>query len=108
LGARRYLVISIAMAAVRLVTDAVGRIEDVAIAVGACSAVAQRLPALERTLLGHVLDESIAAVIEPQHLAPLQPIDDVRGSAAYRHEAAREIVARALLAVAAPEKRVAA
>ncbi|MGD9912756.1 MAG: xanthine dehydrogenase family protein subunit M, partial [Rhizobiaceae bacterium] len=93
LGARRYLVISIAMAAVRLVTDAAGRIEDVAIAVGACSAVAQRLPALEQALFGHVLDESIAAVIEPQHLAPLQPIDDVRGSAAYRHEAAREIVA---------------
>ncbi|MGE3305454.1 MAG: xanthine dehydrogenase family protein subunit M [Rhizobiaceae bacterium] len=108
LGARRYLVISIAMAAVRLVTDAAGRIEDVAIAVGACSAVAQRLPALEQALFGHVLDESIAAVIEPQHLAPLQPIDDVRGSAAYRHAAAREIVARALLAVAAPAKRVAA
>lgn len=108
LGARRYLVISIAMAAVRLVTDAGGRIEEAAIAVGSCSAVAQRLPALEQALLGRIADPSLTHAIELGHFAPLQPIDDVRATAAYRHEAAREIVARGLLAVAAPEKRAAA
>ena len=41
LGARRYLVISIAMAAVRIAVGDDDRIVDAAIAVGACSAVAQ-------------------------------------------------------------------
>lgn len=108
LGTRRYLVISIAMTAVRLVTDAAGRIETAAIAVGACSAVAQRLPALEQALVGRGADASLADAIEPAHLASLQPIEDVRGSAAYRHEAAREIVTRALLAIAQPNARAAA
>ena len=44
LGARRYLVISIAMVAARVVTADDGTIRKAAIAVGSCSAVAQRLP----------------------------------------------------------------
>src|SRR5579871_3393799 len=51
LGARRYLVISIAMAAATLEMDE-GRIVTARIAVGACSAVAQRLPSLEAALAG--------------------------------------------------------
>jgi CO/xanthine dehydrogenase FAD-binding subunit len=102
LGARRYLVISIAMAAVRLVADAAGRIGEAAIAVGACSAVAQRLPDLEKALVGRMADASLADAVEPEHVAGLMPIDDVRGSAAYRREAAREIVARALVMAAEP------
>lgn len=100
LGARRYLVISIAMAAVRIAMDDAGRIAEAAIAVGACSAVAQRLPLLEKVLVGRVPDASLADAVEAGHLAVLAPIDDVRGSAAYRREAAREIVARALLSAA--------
>ncbi len=96
LGARRYLVISIAMAAARLETDN-GRIVAVAVAVGSCSEVAQRLVSLEHALLG--VDESaIAEVIAANPFAELAPIDDVRGSAAYRVEAAREVVLRALRA----------
>jgi CO/xanthine dehydrogenase FAD-binding subunit len=34
--------------------------------------------------------------VTADHLAGLQPIDDVRGSAAYRREAALELVRRAL------------
>jgi CO/xanthine dehydrogenase FAD-binding subunit len=42
-------------------------------------------------------------------MAELSPIDDVRGSAAYRREAAREIAARAVLAAAGLDQaRVAA
>ena len=102
LGARRYLVISIAMAAARLAFDADGRVASAAVAIGSCSAVAQRLPALEQALIGHGADPSIAGVVEPGHLAALSPIDDVRGSAAYRREAAREIVARAVASAAHP------
>src|SRR6476646_8293565 len=49
LGARRYLVISIAMAAATLEIEH-ARVASARIAVGACSAVAQRLPALEAAL----------------------------------------------------------
>lgn len=96
LGARRYLVISIAMVAANLLTDRNGRITEVLIAVGSCSAKAQRLRELESALLGHVAQPGIAKTVKPQHLAPLSPIDDVRATAAYRSEAAQVLVGRAL------------
>jgi N-methylhydantoinase B len=87
LGARRYLVISIAMAAGVIATDAGGRIATARLALGACSAVAQRLPALEAALQGVALQEA-HDVPQASHLAALTPIDDIRASAAYRREAA--------------------
>jgi CO/xanthine dehydrogenase FAD-binding subunit len=109
LGARRYLVISIAMAAARLAVGTNGRIVEAAVAVGSCSAVAQRLPALEAALVGRPADGSLGGAVRAEHLAALTPIDDVRGSRAYRIEAAREIVARALLQAAGiPEAELAA
>ncbi|MGN6465140.1 MAG: FAD binding domain-containing protein [Rhizobiaceae bacterium] len=109
LGARRYLVISIAMAAARLVIGTDGRVERAAVAVGSCSAVAERLPELEAALVGRPADASLGDAVEADHLASLAPIDDVRGSREYRTEAAREIVARALLgAVDVPEAEMAA
>jgi len=96
LGGRSYLVISIAMVATRLVLDGAGRIEEAAIAVGACSAVAQRLRRLETALIGrHAGDEALAAVAE-WPFDELSPIDDVRASAPYRRRAAAELVRRAL------------
>jgi len=94
LGARRYLVISIAMAAATLEIED-GRITTARIAVGACSAVAQRLPALEAALVGATVD-TLAARVEALQLAPLSPIDDVRGSAGYRREAAMTLLRRLL------------
>lgn len=109
LGARRYLVISIAMAAARLVVGADGHITEAAVAIGSCSAVAERLPALEAALVGRLADACLAAAVAAEHLAGLSPIEDVRGSRAYRIEAAREIVARALLGAAGvPETELAA
>lgn len=95
LGARRYLVISIAMVAATLeVAD--GRVASAAIAVGACSPVAERLPALEAMLVGAALDARLPDRVEAAHLAPLAPIDDVRGSAAYRSGAVLALVRRVL------------
>ena len=95
LGARRYLVISIVMAAATLeIAD--GRIVCARVAVGACSTVAQRLPALEAALAGAVLDAGLGGKVEPGHLAPLAPIDDVRGSAGYRTDAALTVLRRLL------------
>jgi CO/xanthine dehydrogenase FAD-binding subunit len=96
LGARRYLVISIAMVAAVIETDAHGAIARCGVAVGACSAVAQRLSALEAALAGRRLAPGIGAVVSPGHLAPLAPIDDVRATAAYRADAAVTLVSRAL------------
>jgi len=98
LGARKYLVISIAMVAARLVPDAEGKITSAAVAVGSCSAVAQRLKNLEAALVGLPLGPALAEAAMAASLDELSPIDDVRGSADYRREAAREIVARTLLA----------
>ena len=95
LGARRYLVISIGMVAARLVVDDAGVITDAAVAVGACSAVAMRLPDLEAALRGCRLADAPAAV-DAAYLAALTPIDDVRGSAAYRRQAIRAAITRLL------------
>ena len=95
LGARRYLVISIAMAAATVEIED-NRIAAARIAVGACSAVAQRLPALELALVGVPLDRDLAQRVEAAQLAPLTPIDDVRGSAAYRRDAGVTVLRRLL------------
>jgi len=95
LGARKYLVISIVMAAGYL--DVVGsRIVEARIAIGSCSPVALRLPALEAALKGEVAISNLARLVKPEHLAPLAPIDDVRASADYREEAALVVVRRLL------------
>jgi CO/xanthine dehydrogenase FAD-binding subunit len=95
LGARRYLVISIVMVAGTLEIEE-GQIVSAAVAVGACSPVAERLPALEAALVGAALDARLAERIDVAHLAPLAPIDDVRGSAAYRSDAVLALVRRLL------------
>ena len=50
---------------------------------------------LEQALAG-ARPEEAAERVDARHFDGLAPIDDVRGSAAYRREAAREIVMRAL------------
>lgn len=96
LGSRAYLVISIAMVAAVVEVDAGGRIERARIAVGACSEVARRLPELEAALAGVPATRDAAALAQPAHLAALSPIDDVRGSAEYRRDAALTLVRAAL------------
>lgn len=93
LGSRSYLVISIAMVAALVTRDASGRIAEARIAVGACSPVAERLTALEADLVGQVPDD---ATIDARHLDTLSPIDDPRGTAAYRHDAVAELCLRAI------------
>lgn len=99
LGSRAYLVISIAMVGAVVEVDADGRITRARVAVGACSEVAQRLPMLEAELAGRPASPAAAAILRPEHVAGLRPIDDVRATAAYRQEAAVVVVRRALEAV---------
>jgi xanthine dehydrogenase small subunit len=95
LGSRKYLVISIAMVSAVVATDASGRITTARIAVGACSAVAQRLADLEAALVDVPIGDA-AGIACAEHLAGLAPIDDVRATASYRLAAATALVRDAL------------
>jgi CO/xanthine dehydrogenase FAD-binding subunit len=95
LGSRRYLVISIAMAAAAVMVGEDGLIAEARLAVGACSAVAQRLDALEQDLAGVPAARALEAVAS-RHVESLTPIDDVRATAAYRRDAALTLVRRVL------------
>jgi CO/xanthine dehydrogenase FAD-binding subunit len=100
LGARRYLVISIVMVAALVALDASGHVRAARVAVGSCSAVARRLPALEAALVG-AAGGQIGERMSAEHLALLSPIDDVRATAAYRRDSALTLVRRALEACVA-------
>jgi len=99
LGGRRYLVISITMVAVVIELDAAGAVAHAGVAVGSCSAVAQRLPMLEARLLGRDA-AALAGCVEPGDLGPLTPIDDIRASGEFRRDATLTLLRRALASFA--------
>lgn len=96
LGARRYLVISIAMVAAIVKTDGAGSVAEARVAVGSCSVTAQRLTALEAALVGAPARVGLSALASREHLTSLSPIDDVRATASYRSDAALTLIGRAL------------
>ena len=96
LGARKYLVISIAMVAARIAAKD-GVITQAALSVGACSAVAVRLAEVEAALIGQPLQEdTLSAISDPMVTMALAPIDDIRSDADYRLTAAAELARRTL------------
>lgn len=103
LGARRYLVISIAMVAACLDVRG-GCIRDARLAVGACSEVARRLTELEARLEGTRPDDA-PRMVRDEDFASLSPLDDGRASAAYRLHGARVLVHRALGALVRDRSR---
>ncbi|MEO1137953.1 MAG: FAD binding domain-containing protein [Pseudomonadota bacterium] len=96
LGARKYLVISIAMVAARVhVQD--GRVAEAALCIGACSAVATRVPLVEAALVGQRFDEELPGLVTDAQVASVvSPITDIRADGAYRTHAAAELLRRAL------------
>ena len=105
LGARRYLVISIAMVAAAVDLDARGQVISAKVAVGACSEVAQRLPTLEVAMVGKPL---LPDIVTAAHFAALTPIEDIRASSGYRRHAAATLVRDAISALATLPLREAA
>ena len=92
LGARRFMVISIAMVAARLKTEA-GKIEEAAISVGACGPVACRLEALETHLIGKPASAASFQNFNPALVRDcLNPIDDIRADRDYRLDTATHLV----------------
>jgi CO/xanthine dehydrogenase FAD-binding subunit len=111
LGARRYLVISIVMVAVTILNDKWNAqingegncVAEARVAVGSCSAQSRRLPRLEESLVGAAARPGLGKLATADYLDALSPIDDVRGTAAYRRDASITLVQRAIDAcVAAP------
>lgn len=96
LGARRYLVISISMVAAVVQADEAGGVAEAHVAIGSCSATAQRLAELERDLVGRPARLGIGVFVKAEHLAPLSPIDDVRATGEYRRDASLTLVRRTL------------
>jgi N-methylhydantoinase B len=107
LGARKYLVISIVMAAAVVEIGASGSIARASVAIGACSAIPQRLPALEAALIGQS-PLAAADLVRGDHFDALAPIDDIRGSAAYRRQAALVLTKDLLAQLALGDRRRAA
>ena len=97
LGARTYLVISVAMTAARITVED-GVVTQVALAIGSCGPVATRLPEVEATLVGRPLDP--AEVTDALVAKEIDPIDDIRADAAYRQSSAAELLRRTVNALA--------
>ena len=97
LGARKYLVISICMVAVRINISG-GKIDSAAISVGACSPVATRLSALEQQLVGAASNdpESWESHLPEAVKSMLSPIADIRSDASYRLDAAVELTTKTI------------
>ena len=92
--------ISAVMAALRLSLDG-PRIREARVAFGGMAATPKRAAAVETALLGARLDkpstwEGVLDAIE----ADFQPITDMRASAAYRLQAARGLIEKALIEIA--------
>ncbi|WP_246479461.1 FAD binding domain-containing protein [Kaustia mangrovi] len=74
LGARVYLVISIVMVAAIVEPAGDGTVSRARVAVGSCSPVAQRLPALEAALAGVPFEAAaLAEIVRPEHFSVLSP-----------------------------------
>lgn len=97
LGARKYLVISIAMVAVRIRLEEDNTITEIAVSAGSCSLVAQRFSQLETFLTGRKLTPETVTLIDANYLENLSPIDDVRATSHYRMEAVLQLIRRTIL-----------
>lgn len=103
LGLRRAQAISVVDAAVVLKRDPDGIVSKARIALGSVAPTIVRVPPAEEFLRGQRLTPAVIA--EAARIAGDEPapIDDVRGSAAYRSEMIKVLVAKALRRLAADE-----
>ena len=92
LGARKYLVISIAMIACKLNLKK-DMICDIAISIGSCSTVAKRITSLENLLIGKsIKDELTTIILNFNYEKYLSPINDIRGTNLYRLQVSKVLV----------------
>ncbi len=104
LGLRRAQAISVVDVAVVLRRDKDERVAEARITLGSVAATIIRVPAAEQSLLGERLTTAVIAEAGRLASATATPIDDVRGSAEYRSEMVKILVARALRQLAGAEQ----
>jgi CO/xanthine dehydrogenase FAD-binding subunit len=76
-----------------------GVVRSAAIAMGGVGETAVRAAGTERMLLGQPLSDEVIVSLTPEAMERIVPLSDYRGSAEYRREIARVLMARALRAI---------
>jgi len=98
--------IAVVGAAASVTLDAGGTCTAVRVAIGAVAPTARLVPAAAQALVGTKLDESALGAAANAASAAAKPIDDKRGTAAYRRQVAGVLVRRAVkIAAARAENR---
>ncbi len=80
---------------VRVTLDESGKVTDALVALGAVAPTVVRVPAAEAALIGSTLDDAALAVAAAAASAACNPIDDKRGTIAYRTHVAGVLTRRA-------------
>ncbi|HRY29131.1 MAG TPA: FAD binding domain-containing protein [Elusimicrobiota bacterium] len=87
--------------ALRLITDPQGRILDLRLAAGGVAPIPLLIGGMER-FRGKPVDEATAKAVAQTAADAVKPIDDVRGSAAYKKQLLHQLVLAHFAAAAAP------
>ena len=96
--------IAVVGAAARITLDADGQVAAVAIALGAVAPTVVRVPDAEAALIGNEPSGEALAAVEAAAAAATNPIDDKRGTIAYRRQVAG-VLARRAVSIAAERAR---
>jgi len=106
-GLRRSQAIAVVSVAAAVGTDEEGRVTLARVALGAVAPTPRRAPEAEEALVGVRLTPKAIEAAAQAAAEAAQPIDDIRGSAAYRREIVRVLARRALgdLAADSPSRR---
>jgi len=104
LGLRRAQAISVVNVAIVLTMDG-NRVEQAVVTLGAVAPTIIHAREAEAFLVGKILDEKVIAAAGQLAMEAAQPIDDIRGSAAYRREMVRVCTMRGLRALAKGEEK---
>ena len=96
--------IAVVGAAARITLDVDGRVAAAAIALGAVAPTVVRVPDAETALIGNQPSGEALAAVEAAAAAAANPIDDKRGTIAYRRQVAG-VMARRAVSIAAERAR---